>query len=881
MLRRTSVLSALAAMSVLSFVAPTSAATHSAAAAKPPHPPAERLAARTALPPGESGQFAITDLFQYTVDGNPEDYGPHVDDQREMYWNNKTKDANFAKPKGTPATPKAGVRIYRDSYDVPLIYGKNGYDVWYGAGYAAATDRLFEMDAIRRLGEGRLAELTGTGAVPADLQERILTYTHREYRHMFRELPKPGREAIRGYAAGTQKRIEEVRAAPDELPGEYVLLSMLPAKWTVEDSMAAGVFITRNIASQGGLEMANVAILLELEQKFGKVNGRQLYADLFPDDEANAAVTIHGRHFSNLAKGDRSPAAMARNALTAMKYAEHIPLGVALGPGTGDSPAPPAAPAAAPNVSARRAAQVRQAVVSINRWAHSLHGGSFAYAISGKRTKNGHAMVSSNPQLDYSYPSELYELEVHGGGYNARGIGVPSIPTVGIGHTDKVAWALTTGYSKTIDSFIERQRKNPVPGGAPQYLHHGFWHNERCRDVTVNYRATGPDGVPAGPADQSQTSQVCRTMHGPIVASTKNGKWARSVSYAQWLQDDQTVSGILAWDRAKNLHQVAAGVKKVRWNENIVAADSKGHIGYWHPGRYFRRAAGTDQRFPLDGTHGQEMQGYIPFRKMPHVVDPKDGYVANWNNKPAVGWVDGDLSGSNTRPGGPIGRISDLQAQLESSRHFTPASMAKIEKTVGEDDHAYRGYLPVLHKLRHLSGLSVTERKAVALLNHWDGRAYAPGEKGGSSDRSTPAGKVTDGPAATVFRAYITRVKALLFHNLPADIRARLDTLDPEAHQYDVTPLDNDALGVLLPGYSAINGGLGAARRADIEKRALVQAVKVMKKRYGKAPNAWRRHHGISHVNALSGVVGPSEEMPFQDRGTWVQEVAFTSGTAR
>ncbi|MBV9485682.1 MAG: hypothetical protein JO246_06450 [Frankiaceae bacterium] len=54
-----------------------------------------------------------------------------------------------------------------------------------------------------------------------------------------------------------------------------------------------------------------------------------------------------------------------------------------------------------------------------------------------------------------------------------------------------------------------------------------------------------------------------------------------------------------------------------------------------------------------------------------------------------------------------------------------------------------------------------------------------------------------------------------------------------------------------------------------------------MKKRYGKAPNAWRRHHGISHVNALSGVVGPSEEMPFQDRGTWVQEVAFTSGTAR
>ncbi|HEY1485688.1 MAG TPA: penicillin acylase family protein, partial [Micromonosporaceae bacterium] len=552
------------------------------------------LTARSALPPGESGTFPLGDQVAYQANGKGSDFGPHVDDQRAMYWRNQTKPDNFTAPRGAPVTPRSGVRIYRDRYGVPVIYGSNGYDVWYGAGYAAATDRLFEMDAIRRLAEGRLAELTGASAVPADLQERILTYTTREYSRMFHHLDKRGRQAISGYAAGVEKRIQQVRATPSLLPGEYFLLSMLPAEWTVEDTMAAGVFITRDIASQGGEEMANVTTLRLLERRFGKANGRLVFADLFPEDETNAAVTIPGKTFSNLPAGDRTVADQARDATHAMNYAKHVPLSLVAGPGTGDSRVPAATGHVRTRMPSGKAAQVRRADLSIEKWGRDLHGGSFAYAISGLRTKTGHALLASNPQLDYSYPSELYELEVHGGGYDARGVGVPGIPTVGIGHTARVAWGLTTGYSKTIDSFIETTRKNPHRGGPPQYLHNGKWHNESCRTVVVKYRATGPEGVPVGPADQSETTQACRTIHGPVVASAKNGRRARSVDYAQWMHDDQTVEGILDWDRAKDLKQVAAGVRKVDWNENIIAADSHGNIGYWHPGRYFRRAPGTD-----------------------------------------------------------------------------------------------------------------------------------------------------------------------------------------------------------------------------------------------------------------------------------------------
>lgn len=813
-------------------------------------PPAERLTAFSVLPPGESGQFSAAAQAQYEADGNAADFGPHVDDQRAMYWSANRKSANFQKPTGTPVEPAAGVRIYRDSYGVPLIYGDNGYDVWFGAGYAAATDRLFEMDAVRRTAEGTLAELAGPSDVPADLQQRVLTYTKAEYDAMLSRLSPTGQDAIKGYAAGVEARIKETQANPSLLPAEYQVLTTTPADWTVEDTLAAGVYITRFVASQGGDEMANVASLQELEKKYGKTRGRHAFNALFPDDDPKAVTTV-AKRFSNVPKGDRSAMARARDFRHAAAFAEKLPLDLTAGPGTGNSPAP-----------------------SLDL---GLHGGSFAYAVSGSRTATRHAMLASNPQLDYSYPSLLYELEVHGGGYDARGVGVPGIPTVGIGHTANVAWGLTTGYSKTIDSYIETTRPNPTNGEPPQYFHDGAWHNEDCRTETVHYRQA-VNGVPAGPPSFSQDYQVCRTVHGPIVATSKDGRLARSVDYAMWKREVQTVEGILDWDRAQSLAELEAGVRKVTWNENIVAADSAGHIGYWHPGLYFRRPAGIDQRFPLDGRGKDDPHGFLPFRRMPHVIDPASGYVVNWNTKPAPGWLDGDLSGTNTRPGGPANRVAVIKRLLSHAHHLTSKGLMRIDTAIGEADMRAPSYLPALLRLLNDPRLSDAEVKALRLLEHWDGRAYAPGEPGGSSPSTTDPADVTDGPAATLFVAVRDAIKQRLFHGLGKDLKARLDTLSTESHQYDVTPMDNLALRVIRPhwaGLPPLTIVVGVKRPEVVLRHALAAAIARLTKTYGAKPSTWRRHHGISHLDSLTGVVGPSTTEPFLDRGSWVQQVAF------
>jgi acyl-homoserine lactone acylase PvdQ len=105
--------------------------------------------------------------------------------------------------------------------------------------------------------------------------------------------------------------------------------------------------------------------------------------------------------------------------------------------------------------------------------------------------------------------------------------------------------------------------------------------------------------------------------------------------------------------------------------------------------------------------------------------------------------------------------------------------------------------------------------------------------------------------------------------------------LSTESHQYDATPMDNLAMRVLRPGLSGLAAPTvvtGARSSTGAVRRALDNAIKQLSSKYGQATKSWRRAHGISHIESLTGVIGPSTTMPFEDRGTWVQHVAFTTG---
>ena len=60
------------------------------------------------------------------------------------------------------------VEVIRDRWGVPHVYANNVHDVFFAANYVAASERLFQIDFLLRLANGRLSELLGDLTLPLD-----------------------------------------------------------------------------------------------------------------------------------------------------------------------------------------------------------------------------------------------------------------------------------------------------------------------------------------------------------------------------------------------------------------------------------------------------------------------------------------------------------------------------------------------------------------------------------------------------------------------------------------------------------------------------------------------------------------------------------------
>jgi penicillin amidase len=842
-MRLSRLVAALAAGGLIAAAAPANAAD------APPHQP---MTIGTALPPGENGRVTAVDQARGMANG---DYGPHTEDQRVLYW-----DGRF-QATGTPEAV-GDARVYRDSYGTPAIYAGTSYATWYAAGYTAGEDRLFLADGVRHVAEGTYAELVGPSGVPADIQTRTLTYSDADYDAMFQALPAESQNVLKAYVAGLNAYIQHVKTTPTELPAEYALLTTVPDDWTLKDTLASGVLLTRFVAASGGEEFREVELLRTLQKSLGAEPGLKAFNDIRWQRDQKASVTVppaEGRFANN----DPVPAAQ-RDAVyrKSAAYALALPPELATGDGTGAAPAP-----TTPSLPTPVVAGLQKMVDSLNAFRANLHGGSYMFTVSGKRTSTGAPMLVNGPQLGYTFPTELYEQEVHGGGYDARGVTVPGVPTVAIGYGTNIAWGMTTGYSKTIDSFIETIRRT---NGKLEYFHKGVWTPADCRTETVKYRAA-QQGVPFGPAVFSTDAEVCRTVHGPVVAYSKDGTKARSVDYAMYRRELGNINGILQWDRAKNLAQFEAGVRQVTWNENVMYAGADGHIGYWHPGLYPKRSPLWDTRFPAPGTGEYDKQGFLPFDQLPHSIDPKVGYLANWNNKPAQGWADDYLDPASSRSAGKAVRVQTIQLALAAQPKLTPAALRATEFRIGTTDHRYADFQPLL---TGAVGTTAIQKQAIALAKAWGGRSYGSGAGTSSTDYDDET--VTDGPGPTIFRRWMDDLRDVVLADLPHDVVVAADNRG--GHVFDGTPADNLVLRNLVPAKSSLTLSRSYLHGKSVRTTvlaALDRSIASLTKDYGAGPTAWRDVHPRSTIDSLTGVIGPSRTMPYEDRGSWVQVVAF------
>ena len=556
--------------------------------------------------------------------------------------------------------------IERDDFGIPHIFAPTDRSLFVAYGYAVAQDRLWQLELNRRAARGRLAEVFGSMTLDADRAARTVGYTDEELDDQFALLSKNGQEIFAAYRDGINRYLEDV-VFPDpteKLPFEFHALRFMPEPWEIRDSVAFGVFMTRRFGEIGGRELRNAAVLSELIQQHGEAAGYAIFNDLRWIDDPDAPVTI-------------PPDEVPRRGAQASYRPEQL-LGVSQRwSKTGDA----------------RAQEIWQRLGVVIKL------GSYAWVISPEKTADGTTMLYGGPQMGYSAPEVLHEVQLTGGsGFNVMGMGFAGVPAVLIGRTDQFAWTSTTATGDNVDTYIE------TLCGVNQYVFNGTCTPMESRVEIINVRGADPDLL-----------TVLRTVHGPVVSQATD--FAASQKRAHWQREVQSFSAFLDFDLARSLGDFEAAIPQIVTSHNFLFADWRGNIAYWQAGQVPLRPKGFDPRLPLPGDGSAEWPG--DNRPVPASINPAQGFLANWNNKPQLGYPNAD-----SQILGKQFRVVDLQGDL-SGRTIAFEDMENIPKDIarfgslGRESRYLKQYL--LDALAAVPPSDPLADQAIEILNAWDG----------------------------------------------------------------------------------------------------------------------------------------------------------------
>lgn len=173
----------------------------------------------------------------------------------------------------------APVTITRDAHGIPLITAQSEDDAYFALGYVHAQDRLFQMEMMRRQGQGRLAELIGKLGVEPDTFMRTLG-VYRRAEEDLKSLDPATLRAFERYAAGVNTWLAEGHP----LPLEYHLLFFSPEPWRPADSLVWQKLMGLQLSGNWYQELFQAALVAKL--------GPEKAAVLAPDPRPGDPITM-------------------------------------------------------------------------------------------------------------------------------------------------------------------------------------------------------------------------------------------------------------------------------------------------------------------------------------------------------------------------------------------------------------------------------------------------------------------------------------------------------------------------------------------------------------------------------------------------------------
>lgn len=555
------------------------------------------------------------------------------------------------------------VDVQVDTFGIPYVTAGSETDMLRALGYLHATDRMWQMEFVRRVAAGRLSELFGQRLVGTDRLLRTLDLWGAAERAAL-NLDLSERERLLAYADGVNARLDDVGKP---LPPEFTLLRFKPEPWDPVSTMA-------------------VAMVMSLDLSHWRRDLARYWASRHMPREKAAVLSLPYPEWGP----------------TILATPVRLPAGVRT-----SIPPTPVSPGRTPeaNAGGRRVAlagRPASAVEGPDPWqafrvleSVSARSASNAWVIAGRHTASGLPILANDMHLSLRAPAIWYlaALNADSTDFHAVGFTLPGVPGVIAGHNRSVAWGYTNGFVDDMDFAVEESSDDGL-----RYLEQGEWVEYAVRAETLYVQNTEP-----------QVFRVRETVRGPILTDALpdlgadlSAAWTATMSGARF-------SGLWEMNRAGNLVQFDRAIHEFpQPHQNVVFASVGGRIGYRLGGRIPIRQ--WDGAIPVTAERmGSGFRGVWPPALHPSGVDPAAGYYASANNLQAPG-----LGTAISTDYAPPFRAARISAQLESRSDWSVEAVSELQG----DTYSLLGerYLPLA--IRTARRLGLTE--AVERLEDWD-----------------------------------------------------------------------------------------------------------------------------------------------------------------
>lgn len=290
---------------------------------------------------------------------------------------------------------QGSVTVRYDERGVPHIRAENDTDLYRALGYVHAQDRLFQMEVLRRLARGELAEVLGPKLLDTDKLMRSLRIRERAETYLASlDKQSPSFIAMQAYLDGINQ-YQDSHAKPVE----FDVLGIPKRPFTAQDTISIAGYMAYSFAAAFRTEPLLTFVRDQLGPEYLNIFDLDWQPKGVLNGTAPALASADWKDLNALAR--LSEQALADNGLPQFE-------------------------------------------------------GSNAWVVAGSRTESGKPLLAGDPHIRFSAPSVWYEAQLSAPGFELYGHYQALMPFASLGMNHDFGWSITMFQNDDLDLIAEK-----------------------------------------------------------------------------------------------------------------------------------------------------------------------------------------------------------------------------------------------------------------------------------------------------------------------------------------------------------------------------------------------------------------------------------------